>query len=485
MQKTSFLKDSMIYTIGTFLSKGIAFFLLPFYTRIFTPEDYGILDFIAISISILSLVFSCQMDQGVARFLITSKSIQSKKSYATVGFLHYLIFFGLVSLLIIIFRNVIAIYFLNRPDLSALVGLSGVFMFTEMIYSFFQNQLKWEFKSKHYSMIVCLRVLLHTSLVLFLAGVMHLKLYGVYIGYIIGNLILLAPLYYFTHQSLDIRVTSLKRWKQMLFFSMPLIFSSLAITLFQYCDRFFIQRLISLSELGIYSVGVKIASVTLLLFNGFTLAFGPYVFQNFKRPEAKDNIRKIFNIIFIISGFIILGLSCFSTEILMLLTTQSFYAAHSVIPLIVSSNVLYYLGVDFSVGIALAKKNYYYIYINTIGILINMALNIAWIPRFGIVGAASATFVSLIIVTVASIYLSQRLYPISYDFKKVLILSTWIGVSVYFSGKYSLFSIFWILMKLGVMLGYAIVALFLFKQERKFIFKNALKVVQKIRYDNE
>jgi O-antigen/teichoic acid export membrane protein len=471
----SFLKDSFIYTISTFLSKGISFFLLPFYTRIFTPEDYGVLDIIAISISILSLLFSCQMDQGVARFLVSSKSIQSKKSYATVGLFHFGIMFGICSTIIFLARLPIATHLLGRPDLSNAIGLASIFMFTEMIYYFFQNQLKWEFKSKQYAIISICKVILNISLVLVLSGVMHLKFTGVYLGSIITNIILLGPLYYFTHHSIDISFASSKRWKKMMIFSVPLIFSSLAINLFQYSDRFLIQKMLSLSELGIYSIGVKIASVTLILFNGFSLAFGPYVYQNFKNPDAKDTIRKIFNGIFVISGLIVLGLSAFASEILIVMTTKSFYKAASVIPLIVTSNVLYYLGINFSIGISIAKKNQYYIYINVIGLILNIFLNITLIPKWGVIGASAATFISLLIITGLSIYVSQKVHHIPYEFKKIFMLSLWMVLSMTLSAFFGKFpiSLSLIALKTLMILAYIGIAAFLFRQETLDLLKKA------------
>ena len=478
----SFLKDAFIYALGSFLSKGISFFLLPFYTRIFTPDDYGAMDLISMSIAILSMVFSCQLDQGVARFLISAKSQKSKKSYATVGLFHYLIIFGLLTSAIFMAKLPIARYLFNRSDLADVIGLAAIFMFTEIIFYFFQNQLKWEFKSKEYSIISIFRVILNTALVVLLAGVMHLKLTGVYLGSIATNIILLGPLYYFTQQSIDITLASAKRWRKMMVFSAPLIFSSLAIYLFQYCDRFFIQKMISLSELGVYSVAVKISSVTLILFSGFTLAFGPYVYQNFKRPEAIENIRKIFNVVLTISGLIILTLSCFTPEILIVMTTQSFYKAYTVIPIIVTSNVIYYIGMDFSVGISLAKKNHYYIYINSIGLILNIILNSVLIPKLGVFGAAMATFTSLILITSASIYLSQKVYFIPYEFQKIFILSIWIslcvGISVFY-GSFSI-SLVWIVLKILMILGYCLLASLLFRNETKIVIKKLKELKKRI-----
>ncbi len=478
MTKPSFIKDSAIYTVSMVLSKGVSFLLLPFYTRIFSPGDYGILDLISASISIFALIFSCQIDQAVTRFYLHSKSEQSKKSYATIGFIHYIIFFGGFFALLFLFRNMVATYFINRPDLGNLIGLASFFMFTEMIYSYFRNKLKWEFKSRYYSLVICTRLLINTLLVLLLTGIFHLNLYGVYAAYVITNIVIIIHLFGLSKNSFDIRLSSFKRWKKMIFFSFPLIFSNLSISLFQFCDRFFIQHLLPAGELGIYCIAIKISTVLLLLFEGFTLAFAPYVFQNYRHPNIHHKLCCLFNILFFTSGFFVLFLTCFSPEILTVLARPPFYSAYRIIPIIMISTAIYYLGLNFSFGLGLANKNYYYIYINLVGFILNLGLDYCLVPRFGIMGAAIASLISLALVTLTSVLLSQNYFQIRYDVQRIFILVLWIAVSMYCCLTYSLFSITFVgfTMKLVMLLGYLVIFGLFFKKET-ILLVNQLSVL--------
>ena len=103
MKKPKLLSDVIIYSISSFLSKGISFLLLPLYTRIFSTYEYGILDILSVSIVLLTLLVSCQIEQGVARFFIDSKSHEMKQAIATTGFFHTLIIFTITihSILVI------------------------------------------------------------------------------------------------------------------------------------------------------------------------------------------------------------------------------------------------------------------------------------------------------------------------------------------------------------------------------------------------
>jgi len=70
-----FLRDSVVYSLSTFISRGISFFLIPIYTRVFSPEDYGIIDIMAIFASIIHLTVALEISQSVARFFADAGSL--------------------------------------------------------------------------------------------------------------------------------------------------------------------------------------------------------------------------------------------------------------------------------------------------------------------------------------------------------------------------------------------------------------------------
>jgi len=64
-----FVRDALIYTLPSVLSRGIGVFLLPIYTRIASPEELGALDLFLVFGNIVSLTVALEISQGVARFI--------------------------------------------------------------------------------------------------------------------------------------------------------------------------------------------------------------------------------------------------------------------------------------------------------------------------------------------------------------------------------------------------------------------------------
>ena len=79
-----FGKETLIYGFGGILSKSIGFILIPVYTRIFTPSDYGTLEMMAVIISFISAILTMGLDSAQSFFFFEQKKIwhsKTKKSY--------------------------------------------------------------------------------------------------------------------------------------------------------------------------------------------------------------------------------------------------------------------------------------------------------------------------------------------------------------------------------------------------------------------
>ena len=71
-------KDSIVYGVSGILSRGISLILVPFYTRVLTPEDYGIVDILTIVGAIVNIVVALEISQGFAIFFSETK-LQKEK----------------------------------------------------------------------------------------------------------------------------------------------------------------------------------------------------------------------------------------------------------------------------------------------------------------------------------------------------------------------------------------------------------------------
>ena len=68
------LSDSFIYGFGSIIIKAIAFFTLPIYTRLFTPEEFGILEMFNTIAGMLSIAMTMGLDAAQSFYFMEAKN---------------------------------------------------------------------------------------------------------------------------------------------------------------------------------------------------------------------------------------------------------------------------------------------------------------------------------------------------------------------------------------------------------------------------
>ena len=417
----SLFKDSLTYSVSGFLNRGIAFIMLPFYTRVFSPRDYGILDIITVTIFFITNVVSLQINQAVGRYYVDTDSPSQKITIVSTGFVHYVISFGFTASIIILLSKSISSALFQTDSLSGIISIAALFVIFLSLYYYTSILFRYRFESKRFSLISILNVILNASLIIFFVLFLKFGLLGVFWGKLVSCFIVFILSFLLLKDNFDIKKISFSVWKKMVKYGTPLIPAVMLLLVVQYCDRFMIIHFLGLGDLGIYAIGIRLATIITLLFIGFKFAWGPYVFDNYKDPKTKEVMSILFKYLFLLSILLVLLITLFSPELLFILTTKSYYGAYRVVPLLAGSTVLYTLGAYFSFGFGIAEKNIFSFYVNLIAAAVNVVLNILFIPRFGIQGAALATFLSMLVFFVSSLYLSNRLYKVDFHISKLFI----------------------------------------------------------------
>jgi O-antigen/teichoic acid export membrane protein len=413
------LKDSFLYTLSSFLGKGIGFILLPLYTAIFTPSDYGVMDLIALSIVLISNVFSFQTNQSLSRYYVETKSSIRKKSYFTTIFIYYILIYFLVTISLFLYNEEFSFFIFNTVEYTNIITLAALNIFFGSIYYIGSNLYRLDFESKKYSILSIFQLILSSFFILFAIMIIKTGLIGVFIGQLLAYIILLIFISKKIASKINIKLFSIAILIKMFRFGVPLVPTVLVLLVMQYIDRIMITNMIGLESLGQYAVAMKIASIITLLLSGFQLAFGPYVFSNYKNPKTKETIALYFYVINILSLMIVSFLMLFSFDILQILTNVKYIEAHSIVPLLALSTFFFSIGAYFSIGFAIVNRNEIQTVIYLIIIFINIALNYLLIEKYGIKGASIATMLSFFLSAIINLIISNKYYQIQFNIKNL------------------------------------------------------------------
>jgi len=212
-------------------------------------------------------------------------------------------------------------------------------------------------------------------------------------------------------------------WKKLMIFGWPLMISGLAGVANEVADRQFIKYLlpqdISLDQLGVYGAVYKL-SIFLVLFNqAFRYAAEPFFFSQSNDPNSKETLARVMNFFVIILGLGFVFVSAF-LPILKQFIDPNYWEGIYVIPILLAANVFLGINTQVSIWYKLIDKTQYGMIITFSGFAATLGLNLWLVPIMGYEGAAWATLVSYFVMTMVSLLLGQRKFPIPYAFKRIV-----------------------------------------------------------------
>lgn len=413
-----FLSDSLIYSIPTVISRGLSVILVPLYTRVLSPSDYGSLELLTVFASIVNLTIALEVSQGVARFYASEPDPDRKVVYASSAFWFTVVCYSIFSALMLFLSPDVASLVMGRDGLVREFHAGIAYIWINGILYLVQNQLRWELRSRQYAIVSLVMTVATALFSVCLAYFLRWGLMGLLLGMTAGCLMATALGLSWLRQSFTLRFSMIQLW-EMLRFSIPLVLSSIAIWLSLYIDRIMINHLLSVEELGLYSMGYRLSSVAGLIMVGFQSSLTPLIYTYYRDPETPSQIARIFRLFLFFALCVFLMLGMFSSDILRILTTPAFYEGSDVVVFLVPAFFLANMYI-FAPGISIAKKTEVFVWINIFGAIINIILNYLLIPIFGIRGAAFATMMGNFIAFLSNIIIGQKYYRIPYQWLRLL-----------------------------------------------------------------
>lgn len=415
------ISDSLIYTILGVLSRGIGLLLIPVYTRILTPAQYGLLDLIILISTLAFFILTLEIGQGCARFFPELKSEAEKKDFFSANFFFtFLIYSGAIGLLALL-APLIAPKIIPIKDGIPLYMMGLLFIWTNGISQQVHNHLRWEFLRLEFGIAALAIALISACLVLLFALAGMLNLTTILFSLTMGQFsALLYSLYKLRHR-LQLRI-SRKALAVMLSFSSPLVISSAAVWVNNYIDRVALLQLMSLSDVGVYALAFRIAGIISITLIGLQQAISPLIYTHYKDPQTPEQIAQLFRYFVAVILLIFAIMALFSHEIILIVSGDAYREAAPIMPILVASIVISQSYV-FMPGIFLAKKTLTASYINICGAVVNVLGNLALIPILGLAGAAISTLAGSLILFCLYLMIGHKYYPIPFEWRPIFKLT--------------------------------------------------------------
>jgi O-antigen/teichoic acid export membrane protein len=412
-------RDFAVYGLGEIVIKAFSLISLPVYTHVFNPAEFGILSYVTTLGGLLGAVLVLGGDSAYARFFFEARTVERRQLITStwIGFLA--VWSIAISLLILPFAGMIAESSLadraTTPLFVAMLLAGPVSLVNRMCAQVLRN----EFRPAAYTVLnIAGTVLLVGFAVTAVVG-LHMGLLGVLIGTLVAELVML-PVRLWTARSMFRFRFSLSLLRQLLGFGIPLVPTSLAYWVFLTSDRLILGKLSTLEQLGLYSVANSLVGLATIAISAFGQAWTPHAIQLYE--DAREAAPVIYGRVmtYLLAGFGLLavGVTVFGPELLRLLTPSEYQgAAGAIAPLAIAMVAMASTQITAG-GISLTKRTHYLAVLTWLTAVVNVLLNLVLDAPFGMLGAAWATTVAYVSLTLLYLVTSQRLWPVAYEIRR-------------------------------------------------------------------
>lgn len=423
MKNNNLIKKFLSFSIGSWIGIAISVLSTPILTRLFSPEEFAKASMFDLAINIILLITMLGTDQAFVRFFYEEK--EENRKYLLRNCLKIsLVFWIIIAVVIVIFNERFSLLLFGIKSIDSVVLViitSLVFLFNR----FASLQIRMEQRGKIYSLMeVTLKVseLVFMILFFYLIGnrfeainggralsILFIALIGIFAS---------KKNWVFKGQKNDL----INDNKSIMNFGLPLVFTSLIMWIFQSSSRFAIKEYNSMYELGIFAGAYKIIGIFSVIQASFSTFWAPLAFEKYENDRNDFKFfENMFEIIFV--SMILLGccIVMFKDFIVLLLGDQ-YRGATYLIPLLSFFPIMTTVSDISKIGISFSKKIKWFTINSGLVCLINISLNLALVPRYGVKGAALATAISYVALFYLNTLVSQKLYGAKYINNKVNLL---------------------------------------------------------------
>lgn len=473
--------QTAVYGLSSILGRFLNYLLVPLYTNIFNPSEYGVVTELYAYSSFLIIIFTYGMETAFFRFVSEEKKYNEVYSTSLISILISSLFFVIILgfaipgiamtigyqnqmyllwllLFIIITDAIMAIPFArlrneNKAWIFALLKLTNILI--AIIFNLFFLLLLPKL-NKHFILISYLQNL-------------NLGVGYVFVSNLLANLITLALL---SRQMFRLTQFNFELWKQMIIYAIPLLIAGLGGMVNETFDRAMMKYLIknkqdALYQLGIYGANYKISILMTLFIQTFRYAAEPFFFNTAKEKNAKEMYADI------MKYFIIFGLFIFLLVMLFLHYIQYFIGYEfrvglKVVPILLMANL--FLGIFFNLSIwyKLTNKTIYGAYLTLFGAAITIILNIILIPLMGYIGAAWTTLICYVAMAVLSYLIGNKYYKVNYPLGEIAFYFI-LSIALYWLSTLFTFDRYWQKSLLGIFFILLFMVIVYLRERKRFI----------------
>ncbi len=419
-----FFQQSVVYTLGNILRKSLSFLIVPVVTRFMPASEYGVYALLMALNAWLTEIYHLGLGTAVTRIYFDFRDQELRKRYLGSIWAFVTIFTFVLSLLLTLVGRPVFARVLRDipfwPHVLLVVWATFFGMFGLLPYVVLRiREETWKFV-----LIVVGNALGSGGLSILFVVVFRLQALGMVLAVFVTTIVFMGIFGFLLRGmiSLKLRGYPVLQWlRSSLVYGIPIVLLELGWVVLESSDRFLLQHYLSLETVGLYSLGYALSKVINYVTDSVELAWAPFFYRTAAEQSAEAPGIFAYAASYYCGLLIVLGLAVvlFRHQFVAVMAPREYWGAVQVTPVIVLASVFRGLYNIPARGLMQEKRTHYFPGIVFAGAGINVLLNVLFIPRFGMMGAAWATAIAHAVMLVVTFVVSQRTYPIPYELGRI------------------------------------------------------------------
>ncbi len=441
----SLLKDTAIYGLSSIFGRFLNYLLVPLYTAKMSVEsgNYGIVTNMYAWTAVLLVILTFGFETTFFRFASKEGANVPKvfsMSMQVIGALC-----GVFLLAIFCFLPSIAgaLGYEAHPEF---IGMMAVVVALDALQAVPFGLLRLQKRPIKFAALKLLNIFINIALNLFvfvalpglytknpelLGNIYFPDNQAFYVFFI--NLVCTASITLFLIPELRMyRITTDKALlKEMLKYSWPLLLLGIAGILNLNADKVIYTWLVpgekGIQELSVYGASVKVAAIMAMLMQAFRYAYEPFVFNNSKEKGSKELYAKAMKY-FIIMALLAFLVVVFYMDIIKHIINRDYWEGLKVVPIVMAAEIFMGIYFNLSFWYKLKDETYWGAIFSFIGCALLFAVNIIFVPRYGYIACAWASFTGYFVAMLLSYIVGQKRDATEYDLNTIMKCTLLFGV---------------------------------------------------------
>ena len=396
--------------------------LIPILTKTLGADAYGVWSILMVTISLLSPLALLGLTTAMIRFLAAEKDKRKiQEGFYSVIFVVFFVSLVL-SLAVFLLADSFAITILKDVSAATLIRIASVVIILQALDLASLEFFRAFGRMKKYSGLMLLQTFAEVGFVAYfvLSG---FGLFGAVLSLLISRGIVLLIGASFIFKEIGFRLPKFYGLKDYLKFGLPLVPTAMLGWITSSSDRYLIGFFLDSQMVGIYSAAYNIGAIIGFFGAPLQIILFPTIsklYEEGKDQEMKTYLAYSLKYFLLFTIPAIFGLSLLSKQLLLIMTSTEFVAQGAVILPIVAVGTLFYglYGSIFAWIFAVAKRTRLIFVLVSFSAVINLILNIIFIPSYGIIAAAITTLIAYFILIALTVYFSRKYtkFEVPYDF---------------------------------------------------------------------